>query len=100
VLVSAAGAVAFAAANPDGRIASRNVDRYLEGGRIDAYYLSSLSADAAPALARLRFPECVAGGMRADLRAPDGVLGANVARSRARRALAGLPPAPRYGCPY
>ena len=33
VLVSAAGAVAFAAANPDGRIASRNVDRYLAGGR-------------------------------------------------------------------
>ena len=32
VLVSALGALAFAVANPDGRIAARNVDRYLAGG--------------------------------------------------------------------
>jgi hypothetical protein len=99
VLISAAGAIAFAAANPDGRIAARNVDRYLEGGRIDGVYLSALSADAAPALTRLRYPECVAGRIHAGLRAPDGLLGANVARSRARRALAALPD-PGRGCPY
>ncbi len=100
VLVSATGAVAFAATNPDGRIASRNVDRYLEAGQIDGYYLSTLSADAAPALTRLRYPECLVGAIRRDLRPRDGVLGANVDRSRARRALAGLPPAPHRGCPY
>jgi hypothetical protein len=99
VLVSAAGALAFALANPDGRIASRNVDRYLDGGRIDGYYLTTLSADAAPALTRLRYPGCVAGRIRAGLRESDGVLGANVARSRARRALGGLA-APGRGCPY
>jgi hypothetical protein len=99
VLVSAVGALAFAVGNPDGRIASRNVDRYLDGGRIDGYYLSTLSADAAPALTGLRYPECVTGRIRAGLQGSDGLLGANVARSRARRALAGLA-APGSGCPY
>ena len=80
VLVSACGAVAFAAINPDGRIASRNVDRYLAGGSIDGYYLSGLSADAAVPLTRLRNPECVLGGIRAGLARDDGLLGANVAR--------------------
>ena len=92
VLVSACGAVAFAAINPDGRIASRNVDRYLAGGRIDAYYLSTLSADAAVPLTRLRNPECVLGEIRAGLARDDGLLGANLARGRARDAVAGLPP--------
>ena len=99
VLVSAAGAIAFAVSNPDGRIASRNVDRYLDGGKIDRFYLEGLSADAAVALTRLRYPECVAGRIRDDLRASDGPLGANVARARARRALADLP-APGPGCAY
>jgi uncharacterized protein DUF4153 len=100
VLVSAAGAVAFAVSNPDGRIASRNVDRYLEGGRIDGAYLSGLSADAAAPLTRLRHPECVAAGMRAGLDEPDGILGANLARARARDALAGVAPLHGVACPY
>ena len=58
-----------------------------------------LSVDAAVALTRLRYPECVAWRVRADLRAPDGVLGANLARSRARRALADLGD-PGSGCAY
>jgi Domain of unknown function (DUF4173) len=99
VLVSASGALAFAAGNPDGRIATRNVDRYLAGGDIDAVYLSGLSADAAAPLTRLREPGCVAGPMLRDLARADGVLGANLARSRARRALAGLRPRDR-GCAY
>jgi hypothetical protein len=92
VLVSACGAVAFAAVNPDGRIASRNVDRYLAGGRIDGYYLSGLSADAAVPLRRLRYPECVLRGIRTEVERPEGLLGANLARARARDAVAGLPP--------
>jgi hypothetical protein len=98
VLLSAVGAVAFAVSNPDGRIASQNVDRYLDGGRIDGYYLSRLSADAAVPLTRLRSPECVAHEIRRDLDQPDGILGANLARARARRALDGLP-APGRSCP-
>jgi hypothetical protein len=100
VLLSALGAVAFAVSNPDGRIASRNVDRYLADGRIDGPYLSRLSADAAEPLTRLRYPECVAGGILEDLDEPDGILGANLARARARDALAGLPAPPAIGCPY
>ena len=91
VLVSACGAVAFAAVNPDGRIASRNVDRYLDGGRIDTDYLDELSADAAVPLTRLPDPECVLYGTRKQLERPDGLLGANLARARARDAVAGLP---------
>jgi hypothetical protein len=45
--------LAVACLNPDGFIASRNVDRYQRTGRIDVAYLSGLSADAAPALSRL-----------------------------------------------
>jgi hypothetical protein len=92
VLVSACGAVAFAALNPDGWIASRNVDRYLAGGRIDTDYLDELSADAAVPLTRLPDPECVLYRTRTQLERPDGLLGANLARARARDAVAGLPP--------
>jgi hypothetical protein len=99
VLVSALGALAFAVTNPDGRIAARNVDRYQAGRGIDGRYLATLSADAAVPLTRLREPECIVGGMLADLARSDGIAGANVARSRARRALAGLRPRDRR-CPY
>ena len=51
-----------------------------------------LSADAAVPLTRLRNPECVLGEIRAGLALDDGLLGANLARGRARDAVAGLPP--------
>jgi hypothetical protein len=41
---------AFTVANPDLLIARHNVDRWRATGRLDARYLESLSADAAPAL--------------------------------------------------
>jgi hypothetical protein len=100
VLLSAVGAVAFAVSNPDGRIASRNVDRYLDGGRIDGSYLRELSADAAEPLTRLRYPECIADRLLERLARPDGILGANLARQRARNALEGLPPSDVATCPY
>lgn len=50
---TAVALIAFSLANPDGLIAERNVDRWREGGRLDVYYLSGLSADAAPALTEL-----------------------------------------------
>lgn len=38
------------ALNPDAFIARRNLDRYADTGKLDAHYLSSLSADATPTL--------------------------------------------------
>jgi hypothetical protein len=42
---------AINAMNPDALIASTNIDRKEEGKRFDAYYLTTLSADAVPVLA-------------------------------------------------
>ncbi len=53
LLTGAAAMLALAAVNPDGYIASRNVDRYLGSGKADWSYLAGLSADAVPALRRL-----------------------------------------------
>jgi Domain of unknown function (DUF4173) len=50
---SAVAMIVFSLANPDARIAERNVDRWRETGRIDLDYASGLSADAVPALRRL-----------------------------------------------
>ncbi|WP_233281785.1 DUF4153 domain-containing protein [Prescottella equi] len=57
VLVSAAvGLLGFAAINPDGYIAERNVQRYADTGDIDVQYLRGLSVDAVPALDQLPEP--------------------------------------------
>jgi len=50
---TAAGLIAFSLANPDGRIAKRNIQGWRDTGRLDLSYLESLSADAAPAIAEL-----------------------------------------------
>ena len=43
----------LAVLNPEGYAARRNIARYQETGKIDAWYLRALSADATPALATL-----------------------------------------------
>ncbi|WP_158849844.1 DUF4153 domain-containing protein [Saccharothrix deserti] len=48
-----AALVGLAAINPDRFIAERNIDRWQETGKIDVWYLSTLSDDAVPALASL-----------------------------------------------
>lgn len=53
VVGTAVGLLAFSLANPDEVVAERNVERWRETGRIDLFYLQSLSADAADALAGL-----------------------------------------------
>jgi hypothetical protein len=65
--------LAFAISDPDRRIAAENLQR---SGPVDERVLRGLSADAAPALpCRLRErPE------------PDGLIGFNLGRSRAREA--------------
>ncbi len=80
--VSAAAALAFALSNPDGRIAENNLAR----DKADLYYVRSLSPDAAPALAR--GAPCELDEIRRQLRRRDGIAGANLARSRARSAIA------------
>ncbi len=92
VVLGALAALAFWVADPDRRIAAHNVERYQSTGRIDAGYLSGLSADAVSPLLRLppalreqvlaRQRARIAGGER------DGLAGANRARARARDALA------------
>ncbi|MGC4760672.1 DUF4153 domain-containing protein [Micromonospora trifolii] len=74
--------------NPDRLIAERNVDRYLETGRLDVSYLSGLSADAVPALDRLPEPmrSCALGEIGAEL-PRDGFWATNLGRERARRVL-------------
>jgi len=100
VALSATGALAFALSNPDGRIAERNGERYASSGQLDLAYLAGLSADAAPAPARLgsRAP-CAVARIRSRLEwQPDGLAGANLGRFHARRALRGVP-APAMACP-
>jgi hypothetical protein len=50
LLAGFAAIFAINAMNPDALIASTNIDRMEEGKRFDAYYLTTLSADAAPVL--------------------------------------------------
>ncbi|MGQ5260616.1 DUF4153 domain-containing protein [Micromonospora sp. ZYX-F-536] len=78
----------LALVNPDRLIADRNVDRYLETGRLDVGYVSRLSADAVPALDRLPEPmrTCALREIAAEL-PRDGLWAANLGRERARREL-------------
>jgi hypothetical protein len=96
-LVSGALAVlGLAAINPDAWVAGRNIDRYEATGKLDADYLQTLSADAAPVVVE-RLPEDVAGcvlrPMPSDALAAEqeaGWLGWNLGRARAADAVAGV----------
>lgn len=81
VLTGAAALLGLALLNPDGYVAQRNVERYLETGRIDWAYLSTLSADAVPALEQLPADvrHCVLGPASED----DDLLSWNLGRARA-----------------
>lgn len=95
VALTGASVLVFALADPDRRIAERNVERYEETGRIDPGVLARLSADAAPALVKLPAPlaACVTRRIRNDVNSPDGLAGANRGRANARAALQGVPAA-------
>ena len=81
--LTAAAVLAFAVSNPDRRIAERN----RSARTVDERLLRSLSADAAPAL-----PCHVTLRLRRELAEPDGLAGLNLARARARDALARCSP--------
>lgn len=104
--VVASMAVALIGVNlvdPDRFIAEHNIDRFQRTGRLDVAYLSSLSADAAPALVAL--PEDVLACV-ATLQGPRPYEEAsgwsfNLARSRALELLPSFPTAKTADCsPY
>jgi hypothetical protein len=74
-------------------LAERNAARFAGSGRIDTSYLNGLSADAVPRLTQLppAVRACSLSEQAARLSDRDGVAEANIARSRARSALRGLP---------
>ncbi|WP_445028169.1 DUF4153 domain-containing protein [Streptomyces sp. SAS_270] len=53
---AAAGVLAFGLLSPDGLIAGSNVQRYEDTGKFDLEYARNLSADAVPALDKLKEP--------------------------------------------
>jgi hypothetical protein len=93
----------LAGADPDRLIADHNVTRYEQTGRIDTSYLSTLSADAVPALDRLTGEnrDCALTPINIDLREqPDDWRGWNLGRYQARDLLIHDPPhEPRNTCP-
>ncbi|TCB96510.1 DUF4173 domain-containing protein [Micromonospora zingiberis] len=84
----------LAVLNPEDYAARRNVARYQETGRVDAWYLRALSADATPALAALPDPvrRCTLSWIADDLAEPDPWYAWNRGRDRARAVLDRLGP--------
>jgi hypothetical protein len=86
---TAAALIAFTLANPDGLIASKNVERWQHTGRIDVAYLQTLSADAAPAVASLppALRDEALAPLAARLAEDEPWSSANLSRGRARTQL-------------
>jgi hypothetical protein len=75
-------------------ITAHNVARWAETGKLDTYYLGTLSADAVPALVDLppATRDCILVDIGYGLEAPDDWRSTNVAREAARAELARLHP--------
>ncbi|WFE96539.1 DUF4153 domain-containing protein [Micromonospora sp. WMMD987] len=86
--------LSLAVLNPEDYAARRNVARYEQTGKIDAWYLRALSADATPALANLpdRVRRCTLSWIDDDLAEPDPWYAWNLGRTRARAELDRLGP--------
>ncbi|GIJ21131.1 DUF4153 domain-containing protein [Micromonospora lutea] len=86
--------LSLAALNPEDYAARRNIARYEQTGRIDAWYLRALSADATPALSTLPDPvrRCTLSWIADDLAEPDPWPAWNLGRQRAREVLDRLGP--------
>lgn len=94
VALTVAMLLSLAAINPDAFVARRNIARYEETGKIDAWYLRALSADATPALANLPDPirRCTLSWIAEELDDPDPWYAWNLGRLRARQTLDRLGP--------
>ncbi|MFJ6195356.1 DUF4153 domain-containing protein [Micromonospora sp. NPDC092111] len=86
--------LSLAVLNPEDYAARRNIARYEQTGKIDAWYLRALSADATPALAGLpdRVRRCTLSWIDDDLAEPDPWYAWNLGRTRARAELDRLGP--------
>ncbi|MEU7614638.1 DUF4153 domain-containing protein [Micromonospora rifamycinica] len=86
--------LSLAVLNPEDYAARRNIARYEQTGKIDAWYLRALSADATPALADLpdRVRRCTLSWIDDDLAEPDPWYAWNLGRTRARTELDRLGP--------
>ncbi|WP_243706194.1 DUF4153 domain-containing protein [Micromonospora sp. KC721] len=84
----------LAVLNPEDYAARRNIARYEQTGKIDAWYLRALSADATPALATLpdRVRRCTLSWIDDDLDRADPWYAWNLGRARARAELDRLGP--------
>ncbi|MET8910819.1 DUF4153 domain-containing protein [Micromonospora sp. NPDC004551] len=89
VALAVAMLLGLAVLNPEDYAAKRNILRYEQTGKIDAWYLRALSADATPALTRLPDPvrRCTLSWIADDLEESDPWYAWNLGRHRARRAL-------------
>ncbi|MDP9183726.1 MAG: DUF4173 domain-containing protein [Actinomycetota bacterium] len=90
--LAAASLLVLAALNPDAYVARHNVDRFLQTGKLDVAYLSTLSADAVPELQRLPGARrtCALAPIASGLRdVQDHWYDGNLARTRARHLLGG-----------
>ncbi|MFI0962432.1 DUF4153 domain-containing protein [Streptomyces sp. NPDC021080] len=93
---AAAGVLAFGLMSPDSLIAEQNVQRYEDTGRFDLLYARELSADAVPALDKLKEPmrSCVLRSFADDLSQDDAPWYATSwGEARARDVLRDHPPA-------
>ncbi|MFE9694982.1 DUF4153 domain-containing protein [Micromonospora sp. NPDC005806] len=81
--------LSLAVLNPEDYAAHRNIARYQQTGKIDAWYLRALSADATPALTQLPDPvrRCTLSWIADDLKESDPWYAWNLGRYRARQAL-------------
>ncbi|OKI87606.1 DUF4153 domain-containing protein [Micromonospora sp. CB01531] len=95
VALAVAMLLGLAVLNPEDYAARRNILRYEQTGKIDAWYLRALSADATPALAKLPDPvrRCTLSWIADDLAESDPWYAWNLGRFRARQELDRLGPA-------
>ncbi|MCW3814737.1 DUF4173 domain-containing protein [Micromonospora sp. DR5-3] len=94
VALAVAMLLGLAVLNPEDYAARRNILRYEQTGKIDAWYLRALSADATPALAKLPDPvrRCTLSWVADDLADADPWYAWNLGRYRARQELDRLGP--------
>ena len=86
--------LSLAVVNPEDYAARRNIARYEQTGKIEAWYMRALSADATPALTRLppAVRRCTLSWSADELVEPDPWYAWNLGRSRARSELERLGP--------
>jgi hypothetical protein len=90
IAAATVGLVAFSLSSPDGTIARQNIDRWQDTGNLDLGYLQTLSADAAPVIAKLPpdLRDVALAPLANRLAAGDGWGSLNLSRHRARDILA------------